>query len=213
MRRVASLLAALAALAAGEVLDRVAVRVGAQVITESAVRRHLRMEAFVENREPDLGAEARRKAAERLIDQTLVRRELELNRYPTPPASEVEANLEGIRKGRNEDAGAFASSLARYGFSEEELRNEVFYEIALLRFVDFRFSPGVQVSEEETQQAYEKEVVPEAQRRNTAPPALEEARAGIVKLLTYRKTTAALEQWLAQARQQVKIRYFEEAFR
>jgi len=210
MRRVASLLAALAALAAGEVLDRVAVRVGAQVITESAVRRHLRMEAFVENREPDLGAEARRKAAERLIDQTLVRRELELNRYPTPPASEVEANLEGIRKGRNEDAGAFASSLARYGFSEEELRNEVFYEIALLRFVDFRFSPGVQVSEEETQQAYEKEVV---QRRNTAPPALEEARAGIVKLLTYRKTTAALEQWLAQARQQVKIRYFEEAFR
>jgi hypothetical protein len=33
MRRAASLLAALAALAAGEVLDRVAVRVGAQVIT------------------------------------------------------------------------------------------------------------------------------------------------------------------------------------
>jgi hypothetical protein len=116
MRRAASLLAALAALAAGEVLDRVAVRVGAQVITESAVRRHLRMEAFVQNREPDLSAEARRKAAERLIDQTLVRRELELNRYPTPPASEVEANLEGIRKGRNEDAGALR--VQRRGFAQ-----------------------------------------------------------------------------------------------
>ena len=213
MRHAVAWLAVLAALAAGEVLDRVAVRVGAQVITESAVRRHLRMEAFVQNRAPDAGAEARRKAAERLIDQALVRRELELNRYPPPPAAEVEANLEQIRKGRNEDAGGFARSLERYAFSEEELRNEVSYEIALLRFVDFRFSPGVQVSEEEAQQAYEKEVVPEAQRRNAAPPALDEERAGIVKLLTYRKTTAALEQWLAQARQQVKIRYFEEAFR
>jgi hypothetical protein len=213
MRSAAAWLALLPALAAGEGLDQVAVRVGAHVITESAVRRHLRMEAFIQNREPDLRPEARRIAAEQLVDQTLVRRELELNRYPLPPASEVEANVEEIRKARNEEAGAFARSLERYGFSVEELRAEVFYEIALLRFVDFRFSPGVQVSEEETQQAYEKEVAPEAQRRNTAPPALEEERANIVKLLTYRKTTAALEQWLAQARQQVKIRYFEEAFR
>jgi len=213
MRIAAALLALLPALAAGEVLDQVAVRVGGQVITDSAVRRHLRMEAFVQNREPDLGAEARRKAAERLIDQALVRRELELNRYPSPPAAEIAANLEQIRKGLNEDAGAFARSLERYGFTVEDLRNEVFYEIALLRFVDFRFSPGVQVSEEEIQQAYEKEVVPEAKRRNTPPPALEEARESIVKLLAYRKTTAALEQWLAQARQQVKIRLFEEALR
>jgi hypothetical protein len=34
-----------------------------------------------------------------------------------------------------------------------------------------------------------------------------------VRLLTYRKTNAALEQWLAMARQQVKIQVFEEAFR
>jgi hypothetical protein len=203
----------LATLAGGEVLDRVAVRVGAQMITESALRRHLRLEAFMQNREPDLGAGARRKAAEQLIDQTLVRRELGLNRYPSPPENEVETNVEQIRAARHEDAGAFARALERYGFSVEELRNEVLYEIALLRFVDFRFSPGVEVSDEEIHQAYEKEVVPEAQRRGVAPPRLDEERAGIVKLLTYRKTTAALEQWLAQARQQVKIRYYEEAFR
>jgi hypothetical protein len=56
-------------------------------------------------------------------------------------------------------------------------------------------------------------VVPEAQRRNVPPPSVDEARSDIVKLLTYRKTNAALEQWLAQARQQVKIHIFEEAFR
>ncbi len=213
MGRAAAWLIALAALAAGETLDRVAVQVGAQVITASAVRRHLRLEAFMQNREPDLSPEARRKAAERLIDQALVRRELELNRYTPPTAGEVEASVEQIRKARNEEAGAFARSLERYGFSAEELRAEVFYEIALLRFVDFRFSPGVEVSDAEIQETYEKEVVPEAKRRGVEPPRLDEQRESIVKLLSYRKTTAALEQWLGQARQQVKIRYFEEAFR
>jgi len=213
MRAAAAWLAGLAALAAGETLDRVAVQVGAQVITASAVRRQLRLEAFMQNREPELGAGERRKAAERLIDQTLVRRELELNRYPPPPASEVEASVEQIHKARHEDGSEFARSLERYGFSVEDLRNQVLYEIALLRFVDFRFSPGVEVSDAEIQQTYEKEVVPEAQRRGVAAPRLDEQRESIVKLLSYRKTTAALEQWLGQARQQVKIRYYEEVFR
>jgi len=213
MRTACAFLAFAAALMAGEVLDRVAVRVGTQVITLSEIRRHLRMEAFMENRQPDLRLEARRRAAERLIDQMLVRREFELNRYPSPPAEQVESNLELIRQARNESPEEFAKSLERYGFSMEDLRNEVVYEIALLRFVDFRFSAGVQVSDAEIREAYEKEVVPQAQQGNTTPPALEDARANILKLLTYRKTTAALEQWLAQARQQVKIRWFEEAFR
>ena len=213
MKRTGALLTFMAALAAGEVLDRVAVRVGPAVITESAVRRHLRMQAFLLNAEPDLRLEARRKAAERLIDQVLVRRELELNHYPAAPASEVATQIELVRKARNEDVEAFARSLVRYGFTQEDLREEVAYEIALMRFVDFRFSAGVQVSEEEIQTAYDKEVVPEAKQRNTPPPAAEEARASILKLLTYRKTTEALELWLAQARQQMKIRFFEEAFR
>ena len=213
MRSAAAFLVLLSALGAGETLDRVAVRVGSNVITQSEVRRHLRMEAFIQSAEPDLRPEAMHRAAERLIDQMLVRRELELNRYPPAPAREVDSNVEQIRKARNEDAETFARSLARFGFTEEDLRNEVLYEIELLRFVDFRFSAGVQVSDAEIQAAYDKEVGTAAKQKNVTPPSLDEARASILKLLTYRKTTAALEQWLAQARQQVKIRYFEEAFR
>jgi len=213
MRNVAAFLVLIPALTTGEVLDQVAVRAGPGVITASAVRRHLRMEAFLQNAEPDLRPETRRRAAERLIDQMLVRRELELNRYPSAQASEVEANIEQIRKARSEDAEAFGRSLVRYGFTLEDLWNEVAYEIALLRFVDLRFSAGIQASEEEIQSVYAKEVVPEARQRNMAPPSLEEAQGNIIKLITYRKTTAALEQWLAQARQQIRIRFFEGAFR
>ncbi len=213
MRGAATILVLLGAFAHGETLDRIAVRVGNEAITESTLRRHLRMEAFLAGRAAELGAEARRKAADRLIDQTLIRRELELNRFAPPAATDVDAQIAELLKARNEDSAALARSLESHGFSIEDLRNEVQYQITLQRFVEFRFSAGVLVTDAEVQEAYDKEVVPEARQRNAAPPSAEDARTGIMKLLTYRKTTTAMEQWLAQARQQVKIRVFEEAFR
>jgi parvulin-like peptidyl-prolyl isomerase len=213
MRAAAAILVLLAALAPGETLDRIAARVGNDAITESALRRNLRMEAFFASRSPDLGSESRRKAAERLIDQILIRRELELNRFAPPSSADVDAQLAELMKSRKEDSAALDRSLESYGFSLEDLRSEIQYQIMLLRFVDFRFNAGVLVTDDEVREAYEKEVVDEARKRNAQPPSADEARAGILKLLTYRKTTTALEQWLAQARQQVKIRIFEEAFR
>ena len=212
MRLATALLVLLPLVAGAEVLDRAAVRVGIQVITESALRRSLRMEAYFQNREPDLSPDARRKAAERLIDQKLVRREFELTRYAAPTMTEARDEMERMRKARNLDEEAFERELARYGFTIDDLRNEILYRMSLLRFVEFRFSPGVQVSDEEVSVAYEKEIAAPAKAGNQAPPSIDESRAELVRLLSYRKTTAALEQWLAQARQQVKIRYFEEAF-
>lgn len=213
MRAVALLLVLLAALAPAEMLDRVAARVGKDAITESTLRRHLRMEAFFAGTTPELGPESRRKAAERLIDQILIRRELELNRFAPPSPADVDAQIGELSKLRHEDATALSVSLQRSGFSIDDLHSEIQYQIMLLRFVDFRFSAGILVTDDEIQQAYEKEVTPEARQRNVPVPTADEARAGIVKLLKYRKTNLALEQWLAQARQQVKIHVFEEAFR
>lgn len=206
-------LALLGATVSAEVLDRAAVRVGNEIITLSALRRHLALEAFFELRQPDLRVEARRLAAARLIDQKLVRRELELTRYAPPAESEIDAQVEQIAKARAQDTATFAASLASYGFTIDELRAELRYQLALLRFVDFRFSAGIQVSEAEIAQAYQKEIVEDARKRGVEPAPLDDVRAKIEGLLSYRKTTAALEQWLVQARQSVKVFYYEEAFR
>jgi hypothetical protein len=213
MRSTAAIFVLLATCAPGETLDRVSARVGNDAITESALRRHLRMEAFFARKTPELGPESRRKAADRLIDQTLIRRELELNRFAPPAPADVETQIGQLMKSRQEDAAALGVSLESYGFSLDDLRSEIQYQIMLLRFVDFRFSAGVLVTDAEIQEEYEKDVVPEAQRRKVPVPSTEEARDGIVRLLTYRKTNTALEQWLALARQQVKIQVIEEAFR
>jgi peptidyl-prolyl cis-trans isomerase SurA len=213
MRSAAAVLVLLAALVPGETLDRIAVRVGKDAIPESTLRRHLRMEAFFARKTPDLGSESRRKAAERLIDQLLIRRELELNRFAPPASADVETQIGQLMKTRQQDSAALGASLESYGFMLDDLRSEIQYQIMLLRFVDFRFNAGILVTEAEIQEAYEKEVALKARERNVPAPSADESRAGIVKLLTYRKTNAALEQWLAQARQQVKIHLFEEAFR
>jgi hypothetical protein len=213
MRSTAAIFVLLATCAPGGTLDRVSARVGNDAITESALRRHLRMEAFFARKTPELGPESRRKAADRLIDQTLIRRELELNRFAPPAPADVETQIGQLMKSRQEDAAALGVSLESYGFSLDDLRSEIQYQIMLLRFVDFRFSAGVLVTDAEIQEEYEKDVVPEAQRRKVPVPSTEEARDGIVRLLTYRKTNTALEQWLALARQQVKIQVIEEAFR
>ena len=213
MRAAIACFVLLASLAQGETLDRVSARVGKDAITDSALRRHLRMEAFFARATADLTSASRRKAAERLIDQILIRRELELNRFAPPAARDVEAQIGLLMKSRQEDATALGASLEHYGFSLDDLRAEILYQIMLLRFVEFRFSAGILVADSEIEKAYRQEVVSEAQQRNVPPPTAEDARESIVKLLTYRKTNAALEQWLAQARQQVKIQVFEEAFR
>ena len=68
---------ALAAVSTGlaETLDRIAVSVGQDVITESKVILDLRVAAFLEGKPLDLSTPARRKSAERLVDQLLILRE------------------------------------------------------------------------------------------------------------------------------------------
>ena len=74
MKRPVSAALCLAAIVAGaEVIDRIAVVVGKIAIKASDIRREMRITQFL-NREPvSETAEARKKAAERLIDQAIIR--------------------------------------------------------------------------------------------------------------------------------------------
>ena len=70
----ALLMIAMAGAQAG-ILDRIAVTVGRQVITESDVDRDLRVAAFLDRKPIDLSGEQKRKAADRLVDQLLILQE------------------------------------------------------------------------------------------------------------------------------------------
>src|SRR3954453_700777 len=80
--RIVGGLMAAALLLQAETIDRIAVAVGNRVITTSDIERQIRVSAFLSGAKPDLSAEARRKTAEAMVDQKLIRGELEANRYP-----------------------------------------------------------------------------------------------------------------------------------
>src|ERR1051325_3153678 len=66
------------------VVDRIAVVVGNTVITETEVIQEARLEAFLNQVPLDLSAQARKTAAEHLVDQQLVRNEMRIGSYPKP---------------------------------------------------------------------------------------------------------------------------------
>lgn len=192
----------------GEVIDRVAVAVDSQVVTDSAVRRLIRLNAYLERVPMDFTPQARRQAAERLVNQALIQKEMTLIRYPLPDVPEAAKQVQEIRDSRHQNEGAFHAELSRYSFTEEDLQEEIIWQLTLMRFIDFRFRPGVQVTDEEIKKYYDEELKPNA----TGADDPEEVRAGIIRVLTARKLNESLSQWLDQMRASTRIRFFPEAF-
>lgn len=216
MRFFACLLTILALPAAGaEILDCVAVAAGQQAVTLSEVLRHLRFRAIVSGAPVEDTEQNRRQAAEQLVDLLIVRRELDLSRYSPPSMTEADAAIAAFLSDIGWSRERLEQELARAGFSEEEFRREMQARLTVTRFIDYRFAPGVQVSDEEVHAYYESEFLPALRRDNpgAAVPGLPAVRVMIERILATRKVNAAMEEWLKQMRQSLRIRYFDRAFR
>ena len=79
------------------VLDRIAVTVGNDAITESEVMEEIRITSLLNNEPLDFSAPARRAAAERLVDQYLIRQELAGGGQVAPRWPDVAARLDRQR--------------------------------------------------------------------------------------------------------------------
>lgn len=211
----AMLLVAAAGGGPAEIIDRVAVVVGDRVVTQSEILLQIRVAAFLNGEPPRLDAAGKRQGAERLIAQTLIRREMELSRAPVPNVPEADAVLAEIRRQpRLAGEEKFAAELARYEISEEDVRQQLLWQLTLLRFLEYRFRPALAPSEQDLQSYYEKQFVPAWKRRTKEPPpSLEDSRGEIEKAVSARMLDEALERWLKQARAQTRIRFREEVFR
>jgi hypothetical protein len=216
MRALAFLLTLLALPAAGgEILDRVAAAAGQQAVTMSDILRHLRFRAIVSGVPVEDTEQNRRQAAEQLLDLLIVRRELELSRYSPPSMAEADKAIESFLAEMKWSPERLAQELARAGFTEDEFRREMQARLTVTRFIDYRFAPGVQVTDEEVQSYYDSEFLPALRENNprAVAPELGAVRPLIARILTARKVNAAMEDWLKQMRQSLRIRYFDEAFR
>jgi hypothetical protein len=212
--RFTGLLLAIAALAQAVIIDRIAVGVGNRVITVADIEREIRVTAFLNGVPPDLSPTARRAAADRMVEQRLIRNELETSRYPIPGAAEVERVLAEFRKEHYPDAAAYRKALDQAGVAEQEVKDEILWERTLLLFIEVRFRSAVQVSDQDIQDYFENVVEPAARTaRPGLPVSLSDFRDQIEKTLTGQREDRQVDRWLAEARRHTTIVFHEEVFR
>jgi hypothetical protein len=195
------------------IIDRVAVSVGNSAITESELERQLRTTAFQNRQKLEFTPEAKRRVANRLVEQKLVKRELELSRYAFPSEADMKPLLDEV-KSNYVDEPAFQKALSEYGITLEDLKRQLHWQLTLLRFIEMRFRPGIEVNEQEIRDYFEREIQPAAHKENPGHSAsLEKHREQIEEILTSQKVDQSLDAWLKGARVQANVKFREEAFR
>jgi hypothetical protein len=188
----------LAAVAAG-VIDRVAVVVGTQAITESEVLLEVRLTEFFNGQPLDLAADKRKAAAERLVDQQLIRGEMQIGGYPMPAESEGEAALRKFQQENYPGIPAFRAALENHGLTEDEVKHHLLWQAAAMRFTDLRFHMAI------------------------APPAAAQAQPAADQTQSADRSQTAdrsvdttvedqMEVWLKEARSNTRIQFKKGAF-
>jgi hypothetical protein len=196
-----------------EIIDRIAVSVGHRVISTSDLDLQIRVSAFLNGVKPDWSAAARRAMAQRMVEQTLIRTELETSNYPVPSIADVEPEFEAFRARFYPKPADFVQALAASGIAERDLKAELLWQRTLTQFIDLRFRPGVQVTEEEIRQYFSTVVEPLAKAAHPgATVELKDYRDEIETKLTGDRADAEMDKWLKEARKRTEVVIHEEVF-
>jgi hypothetical protein len=192
-------------LAAGRaaIVDRIAVAAGGKIITASEIDLRIRLTAFQNQEKTDFSLASRQRAAEELIDQKLIEREMDVGHYPRLDVVGRKALITDYAKaGYQSDPVSLAKALAGYGLTTEDLEEDLGRQSDLLTFLNLRFRPAVQVTDEDIRKYFEE----------NAPKtgALNEMRAAIEQKLTNARADKELDLWLQDQRKRTKIEYLEE---
>ncbi len=195
------------------VLDRIAVIVGKHAIKLSDIEHELRVTEFLNNQPLDLGAAARKQAADHLIDQAVIRDEIALEGYGRATDTQAAAMLDQIRKNRFGGSDArLRASLERYGLTENELHDHLLWQMTVLDFIDQRFRPGVMVSDSDVQKYYDTHLA-ELKKQHPRDSSFETLAPQIRTLLEGQQVNQQFDAWLDESRKNARIQYLNGAFK
>ena len=188
---------------AGDIVDRIVATVNNHIILQSEWQDEIRYEAFVAGRSLDDVQAADRKAAlDRLIDQELLREQMQASDYPHASSAEVEKNIQEIRakypEAKSEEA--WQSALERYGLTESELKQRVALQVDLLGLVDARLRPNIVIDSTSIESYYNQELLPQLRQSGATEVPLADVTPKIKELLTQEKMNQLLLAWLQDLR-------------
>ena len=185
----------------GKIVDRVVTNVNGHVVLQSDWEQEIAFEAFSNGRDPDSFTSAERAAAlDRLIDQELLREQVRPSQ--PAPAAEVSARVAEVRKLHPDCATdeGWHAKLERYGLSESSLEKRLSDEIQLMKLVEDRLRPSIQIDQRSVESYYQNQLLPEMQKAGNHAKPLTEVFGRIRDLLAEKKMNELLTGWLASLR-------------
>ena len=191
------------------VVDRIAVTVGNAVITETDILREIALTAFLNGEKPSFTLDNKHKAADQLVEQKLVRREMDMGHYPEASEDQAKELLDKTAKNVGGEQ-ELQRQLAADGLTEDDLEKHLLWQLTLVHFIDMRFSPAVQVTAQDVVDYYRKEIVPKQKPGHPVP--LAEVRDQILQTLSSQLSDQQLDEWLKHAKAITRIDYKKEAF-
>jgi len=214
MRRVLQIAAMVAALLQGfgfgaDTIDRVVAAVNGHIILLSEWDSAARREALIDQKPLQSLTDASRRATlDRMIDQEVMRSEMENSSAPQCTPQEIAARLREIREqypGATNDA-AWYSILERYGVTAEELEAAIAMELNGLRLLDFRLRSSAQPDARQIERYYRDTYQPAMREKHAQPASLADVTPQIREILTQQKLNELTAAFLQELRTQADIR-------
>jgi hypothetical protein len=180
-------------------VDGVAARIEDDIITESEVRELAAFQLLVDGK-----SKPRAELIRELSDQWLIRSEATATKYAQPPAADVDrAYAEFVKQFPSPED--FQKRCASAGLTEAAVRRMVSQQLYLSRFIDYRFRPEAQVSDEQVETYYRDEFSPQLKVRDEPVPPLDDVDETIREVLIQRAISDRAAKWLSESRDKLKI--------
>ncbi len=137
---------------------------------------------------------------------------MDLSRYPLPTAEEAAESLRDVKLSYAPES-LYQQKLEEYGITEDALERRLIWQLTLLRFIDYRFRPAIEVPEADVKTYYDQELTKWKQQDLQSVPTLEDSRPKIEEILTQQRIDQALDTWMGETRKQVTINYLDAALK
>jgi hypothetical protein len=180
-------------------IDGVAARIEDDIITESEVRELSAFQQLV-----DGTPKPRSEVLRELADQWLIRNEAATAGYSQPPAADVDRVYADFVK-QFPSGETFKQRCADAGLSETAVRRMIQQQLYLARFIDYRFRPAAQVTDQQVADYYRDDFVPQLKARNAEIPSLDDVDDTIREVLIQRAISLREQKWLDDSRPRLRI--------
>jgi len=194
--------------AQAEVIDRIVATVNGHLILQSDWDDALRYEALLNGGKlSEFTDDERRAVLDRLIDQELLGEQMKAAYFQHASEAEARGRVAEARKQYPQattDEG-WQAVLTSFGLTEKELIAHVQQQIDLMRLVDARLRPAVQIDSKTIEAYYREKFVPQLKQSGASEVSLADVSARIRELLTQEKVNELLVSWLQTLRSESKV--------